>query len=322
MIETSRIARPLTGEEVRLVAERHFPGQKIARFTALKGGLFNNTVRIDFENAGSVVLRAGPIRPDLLLPFELHLMAAEAEVDRLCAAAGVPCSEVLALDTDKTLLGRDYMVVRCIDSLPLCDPAVPAEAKPALYRQTGQLTARFHRITGPAFGRVYDVTHGNGCAAWADALLREFGELRECLLSAHVMEAAALDEIGAAFAENRALFAVEKPALIHTDLWEGNILVRQNAESWEVAAIIDGDRAYFGDPDYDFATPWMINPDFLAGYGETPADTPARRKKLLFYRLLCCLTEAYIWPVEYQNEQAGLEKQQEVASCLREIQSM
>ena len=62
MIETSRIARPLTGEEVRLVAERHFPGQKIARFTALKGVLFNNTVRIDFENAGSVVLRAGPVR--------------------------------------------------------------------------------------------------------------------------------------------------------------------------------------------------------------------------------------------------------------------
>lgn len=322
MIETSRIARPLTGEEVRLVAERHFPGQKIARFTALKGGLFNNTVRIDFENAGSVVLRAGPVRPDLLLPFELHLMAAEAEVDRLCAAAGVPCSEVLALDTEKTLLGRDYMVVRCIDSLPLCDPAVPAEAKPALYREVGRLMARFHRITGPAFGRVYDVTHENGCAAWADALLRELGELRECLLSAHVMEAAALDEIGAAFAENRALFAVEKPALIHTDLWEGNILVRQNADGWEVAAIIDGDRAYFGDPDYDFAILWISAADFYAGYGKTPSDSPVRQKKLRFYRVLHCLTDAYVWHEEYQNPQACREKLEEAASYLREIQSM
>lgn len=322
MIETSRIARPLTGEEVRLVAERHFPGRKILRYVPLKGGLFNNTVRIDLEGADAVILRAGPVRPDLLIPFERHLMAAEAEVDRLCAEAGIPCSEVLALDTEKRLIGRDYMVVRCIDSLPLCDPAVPAGEKSALYRETGQLAARFHRITGPAFGRVYDVTQGNGCESWAGALMREIAGLRACLLSAKLMDSRVLDEIEAVFRENAALFALETPRLVHTDFWEGNILVRQTADSWEVAALIDGDRAFFGDPDYDFATPWMITPDFLAGYGPVPADTPARRKKLALYRLHCCLAEAYIWPVEYQNEQAGQEKAAEVADLLREIHSM
>lgn len=322
MIEGSLIARPLTEEEVRLVAERHFPGMKRLGFTALKGGLFNNTVRIDFADAPPVILRAGPVRPELLLPYELHLMDAEAEVDRLCEEAGIPCSHVLAADSSKTLLDRDYMLVACIDSLPLCDPAVPPEAKPGLYRETGRLMARFHQIGGRSFGRVYDVTNGNGSESWAEALIGELADISGMLLEASLMERGVLDGVRALLEENRALLECGKPRLAHTDLWEGNILVRQTGDHWEVAAIIDGDRAYFGDPDYDFSTPWMITPDFLAGYRKAPEDSPARQKKLRIYRLLLGLAEAYIWEKEYNNHQAYLEKKAEVETALREIPQM
>lgn len=322
MIEGSQIARPLTAEEVNKIWNRHFPNRKLTSFTALKGGLFNNTVRLDFSDAPSVILRAGPVRPELLLPYELHLMDAEAEVDRLCEDAGIPCSHVLALDTSKTMLDRDYMLVECIDSLPLCDPSIPPEAKPLLYRQTGHFLSQFHQIQGQSFGRVYDVIHGNGYKSWGEALLRELEDISRMLLEADLMEGSVLSDIHALLEENLPLLELQKPLLTHTDIWEGNILVRQSGNSWEVAAIIDGDRAYFGDPDFDMATPWMMTPDFLEGYGKIPPDSPARQKKLRIYRMFLNLAEAYIWEKEYQNHQAYLDKKTEVETALREIPQM
>lgn len=319
MIESSQIARPLTDEEVGKVCSRHFPNRKLLSFTALKGGLFNNTARLDFSNAPSVILRAGPVRPELLLPYELHLMDAEAEVDRLCEKEQIPCSHVLAVDTSKTMLDRDYMLVECIDSLPLCDPSVPPEAKPALYRQTGYFLSQFHQIQGQSFGRVYDVIHGNGYKSWGEALLRECEDISKMLLEADLMESEILSDIHGLLEENLPLLELQKPRLTHTDIWEGNILVRQSGNSWEVAAIIDGDRAYFGDPDYDLATPWMTTSDFFRGYGKIPSDSPNRQKKLHIYRLLICLAEVYIWEKEYQNHQAYLEKKAEVTTILQEI---
>lgn len=40
-----------------------------------------------------------------------------------------------------------------------------------------------------------------------------------------------------------------KPALVHNDLWEPNILVRPGADGWHIAVLIDGDRAMFADPE-------------------------------------------------------------------------
>ena len=320
MIETSRIARPLTEEEVRTVSARHFPGQTIAGVHVLKGGMFNNTVRIEFTGHPSVVLRAGPVKRGLLLPFEHHLMEAEAEIDRLCAANGIPCSRILAVDTTKTLLDRDYMLVAFIPSVSLSDPSVPQSAKPELYHQTGRYTAMLHSISGPCFGRAAKVVAGEGFSSWSEALLDELSDICFMLRKEYLMEQTVLEKITTLFAGYAPLFdQVTKPMLVHTDLWEGNILVQKDQNYWKVAAIIDGDRAFFGDPDYDFATPWMMTGDFLAGYGKTIPDTPERHTKLLLYRMLCDLTDAYVWYAEYENPDNYLQKKAAVETALSEL---
>ena len=60
------------------------------------------------------------------------------------------------------------------------------------------------------------------------------------------------------------LDAITVPHLIHGDLWYGNILVDRERN---LAAMIDGDRALFGDPEFELATGWMISDSFLEGYG-------------------------------------------------------
>ncbi len=320
MIEGSLIARPLTEAEVQLVSARYFPGNALTKFTVLAGGMFNNTVRLDFSDRTPVVLRAGPVKRELLIPFELHLMEAEAEVDRLCEEAGIPCSHLLAVDSSKTLLDRDFMLVDCLDAVPLSDPSVPPEAKPALYRETGRHMAKLHQIKGPSFGRVWDVSTGHGFQSWFDALMKELSDVSGLLLKYELMEQSLISGIRDLFTENAPLFeSVQSPALVHADLWEGNVLAQRKNGAWEIAAIIDGDRAYFGDLDYDFANPWMINEHFLEGYGPAPADTPDRQKKNKLYRLLWDMTDAYVWEIEYHNHENFLHKKEEVEAGFREI---
>jgi fructosamine-3-kinase len=70
-----------------------------------------------------------------------------------------------------------------------------------------------------------------------------------------------------------ALDAVRTPRLVHFDLWDGNVLVDAGATPPRVSGIIDGERAFHGDPLAEMASLALfreIESDdaFLRGYAE------------------------------------------------------
>lgn len=84
------------------------------------------------------------------------------------------------------------------------------------------------------------------------------------------------------------LGAVTRPALLHFDLWDGNVLV---APDGSLSGLVDGERYLYGDPLLDFVSPAILRriedePDhpFVAGYRPAPFDEPARIR-LALYRL-------------------------------------
>ena len=67
--------------------------------------------------------------------------------------------------------------------------------------------------------------------------------------------------------------------------------------------MIDGDRALFGDIDFEFASGWMMTDAFFDGYGARPAETPDCQRRRLLYKLLYELNDFYISLIEYDRPQ-------------------
>jgi aminoglycoside phosphotransferase (APT) family kinase protein len=85
---------------------------------------------------------------------------------------------------------------------------------------------------------------------------------------------------------------VDRPALVHFDLWDGNVFVTRDGAAARVAGLIDGERAFFGDPVAEFISMSLFHeleevPELLAGYAEgsdAPITlTPGVRRRLNLY---------------------------------------
>ena len=88
-----------------------------------------------------------------------------------------------------------------------------------------------------------------------------------------------------------ALEEVTTPVLVHFDLWDGNILVESDPAGHRIGALIDAERAFWGDPLAEFVSLALygdIERDtaFLAGYrgagGAVTFDIAARQRLSLY----------------------------------------
>ncbi len=304
MNTASSLYRELTAEELQSVVQKHFAPRGIASSKLLSGGLFNTTYFVELTDGLKMVLRLGPVNRHLLMLFEENMMAAEAHVYDLCRAEGIPVSEVLVVDTDRDAVDRDFMCVRYIPSTPLSALEPSEEIKAKLYRETGALTRRMHAITGPRFGRVSQILSGGGYDTWREAILGEIENWKVRAVPVGLYSEAELAEIDAVFARHAHLLnEIKTPHLVHADLWSGNVLISGENDDLSVAAIIDADRALFGDADFAFASAWMINDAFVEGYGSAPSADDASVTRRMLYALIYALLDGYVWLHQYNNQE-------------------
>lgn len=217
----------------------------------LDGGLFNTTYMVEYGSAHKkAVLRLGPINRHLLMGFEENLMEAEIYVYSVCRKIDVPCSNVLAYDTSKQMIDRDFMIVEYIPSVAMVNTELTEEQQNHLDFQIGKQLAKLHQVTSDSFGFVSRIR-------------------------------------------------------------AGKYFILLNKDTMEIAAIIDGDRAVFGDVDFEFACSWMNNPAIKDGYGIHLQEFlhPNRVKRRQLYRMFFCLLEAYSYVIIYRVRHIIIKKQ-------------
>ncbi|MFB6726552.1 phosphotransferase family protein [Kribbella sp. NPDC056345] len=233
----------------------------LSTVTELADGTYN-TVHLLTHADGDLVLKVAPTGPGLT--YEQDLIQTEATFYQ-AALGKAPVPEVV--DS-----GPDFLLMTALPGVTL--HSVSTE-RAQYRRELGAIVSSLHEVTG---------TDGFGYPqrgfkdSWSKAFLAMFDDL---LTDADRYDVALPAKVTRQLVTDRTalLDSVSTPRLIHFDLWDGNILV----EDGRVTGLIDGERAFWGDPVAEFVSLTLfsdVDPDLIAGYG---ADID--RERLSLYRV-------------------------------------
>ncbi|GGM82930.1 phosphotransferase family protein [Dactylosporangium sucinum] len=273
--------RQLTPDDVSaLLAERF--GRTAVHCGPLTGGTFAAVWRVTLDDGTEAVVKVGPPPGCPLLRYETGIIGAEARYYRLVAAhaPGVPVPPVLHADDD-------VVVVGLLPGRPLTELPEGADAS-GVREQLGAALRELHTVTGSAFG--YDGQGRTGGATWRAA----FTAMTEDLLAdardwGVELPASDADILATVERHGAALDEVTRPALVHFDLWDGNVLCRDG----RLTGLVDGERYFWGDPLYDFVCTAIghrledeRDHPVLRGYfgGTAPGFTEGEQRRLALYR--------------------------------------
>ncbi|MYX72310.1 aminoglycoside phosphotransferase family protein [Streptomyces sp. BpilaLS-43] len=287
---------PAVLDAVRALGAAGAPGDPPPVCETLTGGTYNTVTRVTFADGRDWVVKVPPTH-SAGLRYEQHLLVGEAAFHEAAATVGgdlVP--RVVHADPVPGSATGAYVVMTACPGRPWSDLAadLTESERRRLRTELGALVGRLHTVTGsdgfgypgeplgplsPTWREAFTAMAGavlDDAEAYAARLPRPASEIRALLGSA----AYALDE-------------VVRPALVHFDLWEGNVLLTGERGARALGGIIDGERMFWGDPAADLVSTALLgdiedDEDFLAGYaagaGSPVVFTASLRLRLALYR--------------------------------------
>jgi aminoglycoside phosphotransferase (APT) family kinase protein len=269
---------------VRTICDARLGSGEVQAASALRGGRYNSTFRLERVGDAPLVLRIAPAEGDQR-PSEWHLMRNEvASIAPLSAVADL-MPRTLISDFSHEIVPRDYVIQSFLPGTPAAQAAVDwaRDDTARLWCQLGQILRKVHTRTGEAFGRVIGPTVESWPAAVAATL-----NLMADGCDALGLPAEDLRDTAAAAASDPDLAEVDTPHLLHGDLGFGNVMVDADNPDRGITGIFDCDRTSWGDPraDVTFAYVELLHPEqreaFSEGYGDSGENSPQRD---LFYRV-------------------------------------
>jgi aminoglycoside phosphotransferase (APT) family kinase protein len=246
----------------QLAAE--LPGEEIKQVTELDGGLFNNTYRVN-TSENSYILKVAPENGTDVFYNERYLMQRERSISRQLQSLSPLVPEYLSFfsigDRDAFLqpLIHGSLWHDVISSLSETENA-------ELWRQLGAFAKVIHNCSGDQFG--YPAPF-NGFDNWSQFIADNVeGMIEDC------QRLGVLSKEVRAYASYlphffQALDQVKTAKLLHGDLWPRNVIIDGAGANIRLTAVIDAERAFWGDPISDWVLLLYDVPmAFWQGYGE------------------------------------------------------
>lgn len=242
----------------------------VSSTTELDGGMIGTVRRVDLADGRTVVAKTGETP-----------LSVEAGMLRHLAERGLPVPDVLhAAD--------DLLVLEHVEGESRITPAVERDAAEHL--------AALHGNTAEAFGFPFDTLTGTVTQPnpWTDRwselyVEHRLGHVRDRCLESGALDPALDDRLVAAIDRlDELLVEPDRPALVHGDVWETNLLT----DGQRVVAFLDP-ACYYGHPEIElayvdwtdtFGDPFFERYDALRGVAEGFFET--RRFAYRLYPLL------------------------------------
>ncbi|MGH2377226.1 MAG: phosphotransferase family protein [Candidatus Limnocylindria bacterium] len=262
------------------------------RFTAVRpcaGGITNANYAVTLEGGSRVLLRSyrwPHSEPDL------ERGRKEAFLHDLLLRSGVRVPRVHGVSNE-----GDCIVMEWIEGHRLRDVAGTQDGPLSVaWEDAGAALRRAHEL------RPFDYQAGVIVGTHLEPFSEVWGEHHASLIRGHARTLRRLGRItegqlgridATAAVASRVLEMDDHAHLLHNDPHGGNVLVRKDGSRWRLAAWLDWEYAWMGDPEWDLARfeiftraqVGAVNEAFWAGYGRRPDP-----RKLPFYEL-----HAMVW---------------------------
>lgn len=258
----------LGNSEIEKMYRRAFSDSGEIKISALSGGFCSSVYLID-SGKNKVVLKVGTKRNVKVMWHETAYIATEAQMLKLIGGkTDIAMPEMLFCDESRKVCDVPYFFMSFIDGKPLNDTeGLTAEQYGNIKYEVGRLTRQITDIPAQRFG-IPGIAE-SFCDRNSDLVILLFEKLLEDLEQKggklkSISHSELMMLIGCYKAQ---LDTADKPCLIHTDTWNGNVMVKNG----EFSGIIDFAAILYGDPlmSHDFHDFGEINADFLKGYGKT-----------------------------------------------------
>lgn len=276
---SSDFQQPVNEQELRLCLKHELTNESILDVKELKAGLFNNTYQIT-TSQNSYILKIAPQASDNIFYNEQALMHREH-----CIAEKLKNSSPLipSYMSFFKIGDRDAFLQAFVQGRLWNDviSTLSDMENAALWQQLGTFSKNLHQVSGGNFGypepfkshtRWSDFINDNVKGMVKDCRrLNVFCDEIETYLSYLPHFQAVLDE-------------VKKPKLLHGDLWPRNVIIDGEGSSIHIKAVIDCERAFWGDPISDWVLIlYGVPDDFWKGYGEKLVET-TNRERISIYK--------------------------------------
>ena len=269
--DTATFQRPLEDRQVVTLCRQVFgDGVTPRQWQLITAGKFNTSYRIEFDDHPPVVLRIAPPPDAIIFQHERLLLRREAEVQQQLSAVSDKIPKNLFADFSRELIDRDYVIQPCMPGVLWEDvkDQLGETENAALWRQFGSIVKDIHAVSGERFGQP---APGQGYDRWGDAVLDWLTGMVEDLARHQCPCDDARYFLQLAEGHRRCLDEVVRPTLVHGDLWLKNILIEREEGTAKISAVLDAERAFWGEPAAEWIFSFFDIPDsFWRHYGRLP----------------------------------------------------
>jgi aminoglycoside phosphotransferase (APT) family kinase protein len=205
----------------------------------------------------------------------------------LARAAGVPVPAVLAVDTSYRSGPWSYLLQEHVDGVEWRSlrPLLTPEQVRTAHREIATAVLAIQSVSFTSFGELN--TAGRPTGGDLLSALRRRAELRVADLNRRTTFLDVLDRKSSLFADQA------RSTLCHDDLQHTNLIFRPERGRWQLAAVLDWDKAWAGPPESDIARMsfWddMTGAGFWEVYEAVAQPAEGHSERALVYQLLWCL---------------------------------